>query len=142
MEVCLEGGKPFHHLAVVSLVLSGSLCPEGTEGRLLGMGKFGVEMGVVWEVKPLHRLRRSPSPFRGGFWGWGGFGVEVRVGLDGGTPPPPGGGPPRTERSPLSLRDISPPRGESPLSGEALGAVKSVAEFVAPERAPEGRVLC
>ena len=29
--------------------------------------------------------------------------------------------PPRTERSPLSLRDISPPRGESPLSGEAFG---------------------
>ena len=41
-----------------------------------------------------------------------------------GTPPPPGGGPPRTERSPLSLRDISPPRGESPLSGEAFGGGK------------------
>ena len=34
------------------------------------------------------------------------------------------GGPPRTERSPLSLRDISPPRGESPLSGEAFGMGK------------------
>ena len=31
------------------------------------------------------------------------------------------GGPPRTERSPLSLRDISPPRGESPLEGRLLG---------------------
>ena len=59
----------------------------------------------------------------GGRWG-GGLGVEVEVGLGGGAPPLPGGGPPRTERSPLSLRDISPPRGESPLSGEAFGSGK------------------
>ena len=51
---------------------------------------------------------------RFGFEGW--FLLFGR----GGTPPPPGGGFPRTERSPLSLRDISPPRGESPLSGEAF----------------------
>ena len=30
MEVCLEGGKPFHHLAMVPLPF---------QGRLLGMGK-------------------------------------------------------------------------------------------------------
>ena len=38
---------------------------------------------------------------------------------------------PRTERSLLSLRDISPPRGESPLSGEAFGNKKG------PKKAPE-----
>ena len=46
------------------------------------------------------------------------FTVEKRFQLE--TPPPPNGGPPRTERSPLSLRDISPPRGESPLEGRQV----------------------
>ena len=52
-----------------------------------------------------------------------------------GTLPPPSGGPPRTERSPLSLRDISPPRGESPLSGEAFGDGKdSFLDFSCADR--------
>ena len=53
-----------------------------------------------------------------------GFEGAVLVVWKGETPLPPDGGPPRTERSPLSLRDISPPRGESPLSGEAIGMGK------------------
>ena len=63
----------------------------------------------------------GPPPLEGRLWEWEGFGVEVRVGLGGGNPSTACGDPPRTERFPLSLRDISPPRGESPLSGEALG---------------------
>ena len=31
-------------------------------GEALGMGKFGVEVGLIWEVGPLHHLRWSPSP--------------------------------------------------------------------------------
>ena len=62
-----------------------------------------MERETPWEVK-----------FFGGE-GWGFLG-KIYVG----TPPPPDGGLPRTERFPLSLRDISPPRGESPLSGEAF----------------------
>ena len=80
--------------------------------ELLGKGLRG---------NPSTAWRRSPSPFRGGFLGWEGFGVGGELVWEGGTLPPSSDGPPRTERSPLSLRDISPPRGESPLSGEALG---------------------
>ena len=52
----------------------------------------------------------------------------------GGTSPPPGGGPPRTERFPLSLRGISPPRGESPLEGKPLEMGKFGVEMVGFER--------
>ena len=82
---------------------------------------LGMEWRFAWKGGPLHRLAAVPLPYRGGFWEWEGLGVEVGVDWKVGTSPPPGGGPPRTERSPLSLRDISPPRGESPLEGRLLG---------------------
>ena len=65
-------GEPLHHLAMVPLPfqgrhnespLKGEMSVELTEGLFCEALAFGKRF--TWE--PLHRLRRSPSPFRGGF---------------------------------------------------------------------------
>ena len=44
--------EPLHHLR----------WSPSPRGEALGMGKFEVEMGAVWEVEPLHRLAAIPLP--------------------------------------------------------------------------------